>query len=86
MIIIVGHTCTLFWFIITTITRRFELLFCFVQTDSPRLILFTAMPMPMGFRKNRVQAVIDQFLNRESSSSFCRCLHIVCTIFICCTV
>ena len=44
MLIIVGHTCTLFWFIITTITRRFELLFFFVQKDSPRLIFFTAMP------------------------------------------
>ena len=49
MVIIVGHTWTLFWFIITTITRRFEQLFCFVQTDSPRLILFTALPI--GFRK-----------------------------------
>ena len=31
----------------------------------------TAMPMakPMGFRKNRVQTVVDQFWNRESSSS-----------------
>ena len=56
MIIIVGHTCTLFWFIITTITRRFEILFFFVQTDSPRLILFTAMPMAMGFRKKCKQS------------------------------
>ena len=32
----------------------------------------TAMPMAvlMGFRKNRVQTVVDQFWNRESSSSF----------------
>ena len=58
------------------------------------MILFTAMTkdnahahaMVMGFRKNRVQTVIDQFCNRASSSSFCRCLHILCTIFICSTV
>ena len=69
MIIIVGHTCTLFWFIITTITGRFELLFCFVQTESPRLILFTGMTKAhaMGFRKNRVQTVIDQFCIRASA-------------------
>ena len=54
MIIIVGHICTLFWFIITTITIRFELLFFFVQTDSPRLVLFTAMPM--GFHKKCKQS------------------------------
>ena len=49
-------------------TRRFEVLFFFVQTDSPRLILFTVMTktMLMGFRKkckqsaSRVQAVNDQ--------------------------
>ena len=43
MIILVGHTCSLYGFIITTTTRRFVLLFCFVQTDSPRFILFTVM-------------------------------------------
>ena len=61
MIIIAGHTCTLIWFIITTITRRFKLLFFFMQTDSPRLILFTAMPM--GFRKKCKQSAISDRSN-----------------------
>ena len=89
MIIIVGHMYLVlvyyynnyktFWAII--LLRANGVSIDFVYCNDQR-----QCPCPMGFRKNRVQTVTDQFCNRASSSSFCRCLHILCTIFICSTV